>query len=67
MMNRLSKLFVILLLFVPSMMLAQFYTYSKRNGQVYYDGKVHILSVIWVTVMVKTEIMFTDTELYWSM
>lgn len=41
MMNRLSKLFVILLLlFVPSMMLAQFYTYSKRNGQVYYDGKV---------------------------
>ena len=39
--NRLSKLFAIfLLLFVPSLMFAQSYSYSKRNGQVYYDGKV---------------------------
>ena len=39
--NRLSRLFVIfLLLFVPSLMFAQSYSYSKRNGQVYYDGKV---------------------------
>lgn len=41
MMNRLSRLFVIFfLLFVPSLMFAQSYSYSKRNGQVYYDGKV---------------------------
>ena len=39
-MNRLSKLFVILLLFVPSLAFAQYYSYSKRNGQVYYDGKI---------------------------
>ena len=38
--SRLSKLFVILLLFVPSLVFAQYYSYSKRNGQVYYDGKV---------------------------
>ncbi len=39
--NRLSRLFVIfLLLFVPSLMFAQSYSYSKRNGQVYYDGNV---------------------------
>lgn len=39
--NRLSRLFVIFfLLFVPSLMFAQSYSYSKRNGQVYYDGKV---------------------------
>ena len=38
--SRLSKLFVILLLFVPSLVFAQFYSYSKRNGQVYYDGKI---------------------------
>lgn len=39
--NRLSKLFAIfLLLFVPSLMFAQSYSYDKRNGQVYYDGKV---------------------------
>lgn len=41
MMNRLSRLFVIFfLLFVPSLIFAQSYSYSKRNGQVYYDGKV---------------------------
>ena len=41
MINRLSKLFaIILLMSVPSLMLAQYYSYSKRNGQVYYDGKV---------------------------
>ena len=39
-MNRLSKLFVIILLFAPSLAYAQYYSYSKRNGQVYYDGKV---------------------------
>ena len=39
-MNRLSKLFVIILLFAPSLAFAQYYSYSKRNGQVYYDGKV---------------------------
>lgn len=40
-MNRLSRLFVIFfLLFVPSLIFAQSYSYSKRNGQVYYDGKV---------------------------
>ena len=38
--NRLSKLFVILLLFAPSLVFAQYYSYSKRNGQVYYDGKI---------------------------
>ena len=39
--NRFSKLFAtFLLLFVPSLMFAQSYSYSKRNGQVYYDGKV---------------------------
>lgn len=41
MMNRLSRLFIIfLLLFVPSLMFAQSYSYVKRNGQVYYDGNV---------------------------
>ena len=41
MMNRLLRLFVIFfLLFVPSLIFAQSYSYSKRNGQVYYDGKV---------------------------
>ena len=40
-MNRLLRLFVIFfLLFVPSLIFAQSYSYSKRNGQVYYDGKV---------------------------
>lgn len=41
MMNRLSRLFIIfLLLFVPSLMFAQSYSYVKRNCQVYYGGKV---------------------------
>ena len=38
--NGLSKLFVILLLLVPSIVFAQTYSYVKRNGQVYYDGKI---------------------------